>query len=384
MRTLYGFLVALLVGPAAFATHILGGYIRTVPVPGQASTQRITVTMYYNRVEGAAPADVAQTLPVCFGDGSAVDIYRTSSQRITTSDVAGIISMDQYTVTHTYSGPGVYQLRASTSNRNNNIRNINNGQSSSLNFAIQAIVQVGIANQMPVLAFPVSGLVVALNQPVSLSLAATDADCDSLSYGLAVPTSSLEPGSEPTRFCSSFSVVTGYQFPNDVRKVGAYRLNPRTGQLNWNVPIEQGRYSAVILVFEWRAGVLISQAQQELMLIVIDRGGTPVPPPAYEPARLEPLNTITALSVDAVNLDLRVAPNPVTNGLVQIELMTALPKPVTLALLDSQGRVYQSVELKQAAEIRRHAFDISGLAAGTYLIRAESNGQQVVKKVVKP
>lgn len=381
MRTLSGFLLALLMGPTAFATHILGGYIRTIPVPGQASTQRITVSMYYNLSEGTAAANAAQTISVCFGDGNTAQVSRTSSQTITGNALSPVVSVNEYTVTHLYNGAGVYSIKASVTNRNENIRNISNGQPGNLSFAIQTTVQVGLANQTPVLTFPVTGLLVALNQPLALSLAATDADGDSLSYGLGLPMSSLESGSEPTRFCGSFSVVTGYQFPNDVRQVGTYRLNPRTGQLNWNVPIEQGRYSAVILVSEWRDGVLISQTQQEFMLIVIDRGGTPVPPPAYEPAQLA---TITATTIDHVGLQLNVSPNPVASGLLQVELMTALPKAVTLELLDSQGRIHRSVDLKQAVEMQRHAFDISNLPAGLYLIRAGSNGQQVVKKVVKP
>lgn len=337
--------------------------------------------MYYNLVEGAAAANAAQTISVCFGDGNTAQVSRTSSQTVTGNALSPAVTVNEYTVTHLYNGAGVYSIKASVINRNDNIRNINNGQSLNLSFAIQTTVQVGLANQTPVLALPVSGLLVALNQPLSLSLAATDADGDSLSYGMGLPMSSLEPGSEPTRFCNSFSVVAGYQFPNDVKQVGTYRLNPQTGQLNWNIPTEQGRYSAVILVSEWRAGVLISQTQQEFMLLVIDRGGTPVTPPAYEPAQLA---TITATAIDQVKLQLTVSPNPMASGLIQVELTAAWPKPATLELLDSQGRIHRSVELKQAAETRRHAFDVSSLPAGLYLIRAESNGQQVVKKVVKP
>lgn len=381
MRTLFGFLLALLIGSTAFATHLIGGYIRTSSVSGQANAQQITVTMYYNLLEGANAANAAQTLSLCLGDGNTVMISRTSSQTMTSNGIAAALSIDQYTTTHAYSGPGVYQLGVVALSRNENIRNINDGQSVNKSFAVRTTVQVGLANQTPVLTWPSTGLIVALNQPVALPIAATDADGDSLSYGLALPLSNLEPDAAPAKFCASFSAVKGYQFPNDVQRVGTYRLNPRTGQLNWNVPVEQGRYSVAIVVSEWRAGALISQTQQEITLLVVDRGGTAVTPPAYEPTQL---TTITAVAIDHAGLQVSVSPNPVANGLLHVELVTAFPKPATLELVDSQGRVYRSVELKQPVETRRHTFDVSNVPAGLYLIRAESNGQQVVRKVVKP
>lgn len=381
MRFLSCLLVWLAFAPAAFATHIIGGYVRAVPVAGQANTYRVTVTMYYDMVNGTAAATAAQTIAVCFGDGQAFEnISRTSSQPL--QPLGGLpMSLSEYATTHTYSGPGVYTLQAAAINRNENIRNINGDKSTGQTFTLRTVVQVGINNQTPQLSLPTSLSTVALSQRVLLSLAGTDPEGDSLSYALTLPLTSAVPTEGSTKFCASVSAVTGYQYPNDVSRVGTFRLNARTGQLDWTVPIEQGRFSVAIQVSEWRNGALISQTQHEIMLVIIDRGGTPTTPPAYEPAQTTLITATSPLDRDA--LQLTVSPNPVSAGLIQVELKTVQPTPVTLQLLDGQGCLYETIALPPSSTTHRHAFDIGQQPAGLYLIRAESNGQQVVRKVIR-
>lgn len=77
-----------------------------------------------------------------------------------------------------------------------------------------------------------------MNQRVSLNLRATTADGDSLSYTL--PLTGPSPDGATADFCPQFTPISQYQFPNDVNQKGIYRLNPKTGLLNWDVPTEQG------------------------------------------------------------------------------------------------------------------------------------------------
>lgn len=212
-------------------------------------------------------------------------------------------------------------------------------------------------------------------------MGATDADGDSLSYALSIPLTSPSPDGATADFCTRFTPISQYQFPNDVNQKGTYRLNPRTGLLNWDVPTEQGQYVAAVLVSEWRNGSLISQTQHDVLITVVDRGGVPVTPPAYEPAQLA---LITAIAdEDEDGLDLFVSPNPVVSEMVQVDFRNIRAEPVTFDLLDNRGRVHKTVFAAQPVKDHRQQFDLAGKPAGLYFIRAESGGRQVVKKILK-
>lgn len=175
--------------------------------------------------------------------------------------------------------------------------------------------------------------------------------------------------------------MPAYQFPNDVKQTGTFRLATRTGLLTWDVPTEQGLYAVAIIVSERRNGVMISQTQQELLLTVIDRGGAPVTPPAYEPAQLALITAIPDVDIDGMLL--RLSPNPATGDVVQADLLLSQSQTVTMELLDNQGRVYKTVRIDQPSEHHQQSFDLVGKPAGLYLIRAESGGKQVVRKVLR-
>lgn len=377
MRPLICLLTWLTLAPAAFATHILGGYIRTESASSSGNTVLITVTLYSDLGHTPPTAGVDQVVFVCFGDGTVAQLPRIRPVLISTDKS---VAISQFRSIHTYAGPGVYQIRTTAVNRTSTIRNINGGLAVDQPFALEATVQIGPLNQMPVLALPSTGLQVPLNQRLVLSLASTDADGDSLSYRLTYPATSQDPYTV-NAYCTSYLAVSNYQFPNEVRRVGTFRLNAKTGLLIWDLPTEQGMFCVVILVSEWRNGLLISQTQQELLFLVTDKGGTPVTPPAYEPVDLGVLTATSLPDRDA--LQLTVSPNPAPTGFIQVELKTIQPTAVTLQLLNAQGRLHETVAFPPATVTHRHTFDLSQQPAGLYLIRAESNGQQVVKKVAK-
>ncbi len=377
MRPLLLLLLVLASSPAAFATHILGGYIRAVPVAGQAYTYQITVTMYFDIVYGRDTTSDANALNVCFGDGPAQAVDRTRQLTLPVDPGVGI---HQYITTYTYNGPGVYQLQATMVNRSTGLRNIGaDGEGILFSVKTSLLLSSSLSNATPSLVLPLTGVQIAVNQRFTASMAATDPEGDSLSYAIAYPLTSAN--TEPASQCNNLVSVTAYQFPNDVRQVGTYGINSRTGLLIWDIPTEQGRYTVDLTIFEWGNGLLLSQTQQELTLIVVDKGGTSVTPPPYEPTYV---GLLTAVDDGAPNeLQLTVSPNPSVGGMVQVSLQNRLALPAFFSVLDNQGRVYQRIEKSQPLDQQYFQIDLSSHPAGLYFIRAESGGRQVTQKVLR-
>lgn len=377
MRSLYCFLLGLVCSPAAFATHILGGYIRAVPVTGQAYTYQITVTMYFDIVYGRDAASDANALNLCFGDGPVQAVNRT---RQLTLPVDPGVGVHEYVAIHTYNGPGVYQLQATMVNRSTGLRNIGvGGEGTPFSTKTSLLLSSSLPNATPSLVLPSTGIQIAVNQRFAASMAATDPEGDSLSYAIAYPLTSVN--TELASQCNNLVSVTGYQFPNDVRQVGTYRINAKTGLLTWDIPTEQSRYTVDLTVFEWRNGLLLSQSQQEITLWVVDKGDTPVTPPPYEPAYVGVLTAVDDSAPD--DLQLTVSPNPSSSGLVQVSLQNRLGAPAVFSVLDTQGRIHQRIDKSQPIDQQHFQLDISNQPAGLYFIRAESVGRQVTRKVVR-
>ncbi|HEX9957244.1 MAG TPA: T9SS C-terminal target domain-containing protein, partial [Fibrella sp.] len=182
MRSIYCLLAMLIGSSAAFATHFIGGYIRATPVAGQSLTYQITVTMYFNGGEGAA----TEGLYICFGDNGNSRLVNRSSSRFLPAGpgVSPEVLISEYTTTYAFSGPGVYTIQTTSANRSNTI----NTGSAQQPFSLRTTFQIGVAmNRTPILSLPATGLQVSLNQRLALSLAAADADGDSLTYSLTYP-----------------------------------------------------------------------------------------------------------------------------------------------------------------------------------------------------
>ncbi|GAB2565104.1 T9SS type A sorting domain-containing protein [Spirosoma areae] len=270
MRT-FLFLGLLVSTQTAQATHLRGGYIQAKPVLGSSLTYQVTVLLYLDEAQGKAAADQANEYVVCFGDGTTATTYRASRVYITDRTV----SVNSYTLIHTYAGPGTYALTANLPNRSvtKNITDASNQL-----FTLATTISTNPVNQTPTPGFPESGFRIGVNQQATISLKATDAEGDSLVYGLAKALTSA--GSES---CSR-RVVSSYQFPNDVTRRGTFKLNNRTGTLVWDSPTQAGYYSIALNIDEYRNGSLISQTAQEILFIADDTPGPSSPIPPYEPA----------------------------------------------------------------------------------------------------
>lgn len=377
MKTLTLLALLLLSGPAAVATHLLGGYVRARSISTTALTYEITVTLYMDGVEGVAATADASELTICFGDGTTQVVSRGS--RILTTDRT--TSFNTYRTTHTYAGPGVYTVSTSITNRSS-VLNLPKVLS---DFTLSTILSINsVNNQTPVPSVPASGFRVGINQRAVLSLAAPDADGDSVAYALARPQTSLS--SNP--LCGQQS-ISAYQFPNDLTRQGTFTLNARTGELVWNAPTQEGRYAVALTINEYRRGDLVSQTTHEITLLVVDQPGTPGVIPPYEPAGVVNVGSIvTALSDEPnsaqpdTDVQLTVFPNPVDDRL-QVVVQTRHPATATIQLLDANGRNLHELRFGRAARRHEQIVSMSSLSPGLYVLSANVGGRLLVRKVVK-
>lgn len=356
------------------ASHLLGGYIQATPVSGSSLTYRISAVLYLNEVTGKTGADQTDAIQICLGDGTTATAYR-ASRNINTTQTS---SVDSYTLIHTYVGPNTYTITASISNRTIT-KTIANADNLLLTLRTTFTTNTPAMNQTPMAGYPPTGFYVNVNSKTTLSLRATDAEGDSLAYGLAKPLTTLSS----SQSCTGQS-VSSYQFPNDVSRQGTFKLNSRTGELVWDAPTEVGLYNLALTINEYRNGVLISQTTQELTLFVEDRPGTPGPIPSYEQA-IEGLagGLITATQPFA-DSDFRLTtfPNPV-DDLLQVVIQLSNPAKASVQLLDENGRILHELLFSKSARQHEQVISMSSLTPGVYLLRATVNGRVLVRKVMK-
>jgi hypothetical protein len=370
MKTITLLILVVFSSVAAQATHLIGGYVQAKSAAGSALTYEITAALYMNEISAAV--DQAVSVSICFGDGTSA----VASRQSRTFGTNRAFSLNIYRITHTYAGPGTYALTVSMANRTG-VNNIANAVSIPLTLGTTISVNSATANQTPTPDFPNTGFLIGLNQKATISLKATDADGDSLVYGLARALTG------PANEGCGRQVVANYQFPNDVTRQGTFKLANRTGELVWNAPTKEGAYSIVMTIDEYRNGLFISQTTQEITLTVADMPGTPGSIPAYEPA-IEGTSSIITATTPFIDSDLTLTafPNPVDDRL-QVVIQSSNPATATIQLWDVAGRQLHKLNFTKPARQHEQMISMGSLTPGVYLIRAEVNGRVLQQKVVK-
>lgn len=367
MKTVTLLLCLLLLVGRVHASHLRGGYVQARSISTTALTYEVTVIIYS---ESGAASTGESSLTLCFGDGSTQEVFRQTQQIIP----GGSLSVNTYRVTHTYAGPGTYTLTTALANRTT-ARNITGSTDQGPLVLTTTFLTGNGTNQTPTLLFPATGFQVATNQRLVFPLKTTDSEGDSLAYSLTRPLSNATNSA-----CTSRPVAT-FQYPNDLTRRGIFTVDNRTGNLTWDAPVEQGYYSVAITVGEYRSGILISQTQIEVSLVVVDQPGTPGVIPPYEPARESKL--VTALTdYRDEDVTLTVFPNPVEDRL-QVVVQTGNPTTARTQLLDGNGRILHDMTVGRLARRHEQVISMGSLTPGLYMLRAEIGGRTLVRKVVK-
>lgn len=287
------------------ATHNRAGEITYVQV--DEFTYEITITTFTNTqptTSGWPPVD-RPVLEIDFGDNTTAMV-----NRVEMIDLPDYYRKNTYITTHTFPGPGTYELVVEDPNRNEGVSNIPN--SVTVVFSIKTIMQINPAlgpNSTPQLLSPPVDKA-ALNRLFIHNPAAWDPDGDSLAYKLTPCTG--EDG-QP---------IDGFTFPNDIT------MNEITGDLVWDKPTELGIFNVAILIEEWREGVKIGQITRDLQIEV------------YETENMPPqLSSTQELCVEAgeiVNIDIQ-AFDPDSEELLFTPLGGAfeVSNPATFTVVDS-------------------------------------------------
>lgn len=234
------------------ATHNRAGEITYVQ-QGEF-TYEITITTFTNTRPTSAgwpPVD-RPVLEINFGDNTSALVQRTEMY-----DLPDYYRKNIYVTTHTFPGPGTYELVVEDPNRNEGVANIPN--SVTVVFSIKTIMQInpslGINNTPQLLSPPVDKA--AKDRLFIHNPAAWDPDGDSLAYRL---TSCTGENGEP---------IEGFTFPDNMT------INEITGDLVWNKPTEVGIYNVAILIEEWREGVKIGLITRDLQIEVYETENRP-------------------------------------------------------------------------------------------------------------
>ncbi|RIV17197.1 gliding motility-associated C-terminal domain-containing protein, partial [Fibrisoma montanum] len=269
---LYGlFLTTLLLPTVSQATHVRAGEITTRRLSPTSLTYEITLTAYFDEIRGRAAADDANRYIFCFGDGSQAEVQRSSRRFIN----GRTSSINTYTITHTFPGPGVYTIGIQIPNRNADTKNLPPASSSdNIIFYVSTTIVINPALQ-------INSTPVMLNPPLDSARvgqrfchnpAAFDADGDSLAYRLSVPKEGLlnnvcrgQPINNYLDPARSFSRNSESGGP------ASFSINASTGELCWDAPGEEGQYNFAFIVEEWRNGVLIGEITRDMQIIVLDQ-----------------------------------------------------------------------------------------------------------------
>ena len=236
------------------ATHNRAGeitYVQLGPL-----TIRATLTTYTKTSSTAADRD---SIDFLWGDGTTQVILRTNGAgTILPND----IKVNYYVAEHTYPGRGTYTMGFLDPNRIMGILNVNYPQSVDVPFFLSSTFTLldpqfqGINNSAVLLQPPID--YACLGQPYIHNPNAYDADGDSLAYELIAP---MQDVGVP---------VPKYLFPNQILPGpnNVISLNPKTGDLIWNSPPQQGTYNIAFQVKEYRKGVLINSLIRDMQIII--------------------------------------------------------------------------------------------------------------------
>ncbi len=246
------------------ATHIRAAEITSRRVSNVTLTYEFTLTGY---TDTGSPVRFGDGM-INFGDGTEVQIDLEADSFVDGIFLGPNNEIEQYIIkiTYTYNSPGVYTISYREPNRNDEIVNINKGNSVQTPFYIESQILIdpfiGL-NSSPVLLVPPidrAGVgVTFVHNP-----GAFDADGDSISYKFVIPlqdAGQVVPNYEPLNDPDFYVDPLDWNFGNEgMTGPATLVLDSLTGDLIWDAPgnllqNSQGDFSEYNVAFyieEWR------------------------------------------------------------------------------------------------------------------------------------
>lgn len=282
-----------------WATHNRAGEI-TYRQIGALTIEATIVT--YTKVSGQSIHADRSELDLHWGDGT-----MNTVQRDFFTPVHNDIRKNVYTTTHTYPGPTPmgqpYVMWMQDPNRNENILNINGGNSVNIEFYLQTEVYL-----FPSTIFGNNSSPILLEPPIDFGVVGQifmhtpngyDPDGDSVAYELIAP------------FSDVATIVPGYQ---DVDLIASgpnnnYTFDVLTGLFTWNAPQQAGEYNIAILVKSYRNGIYMGGIVRDIQIEIRDANNTP---PQLDVPEEICVEAGTLINFDAIATDLDLPAQLVT------------------------------------------------------------------------
>jgi hypothetical protein len=360
-------LLSLLTAFSSFATHLMGGEIRSSHSGGM--TYNISAILYFDSKSQSA-TNAQNSILVCTGDGTTLTVERSS---YTNSQDNPGIRIGTYTTTYTYTAQGIYQISAQVDNRSGGILNAANTEQQPL--FLWSVVNTAFLNSTPVA--PAYIVEAGVKQPFILDLNVKDTEADSVSFTLQ-KLSKPSPGT-----CGVRSINNQYLYPNEVGAAGTYKIDHLAKKLVWLAPTQVGSYIISYVMYEWRSGVRISENYREVIVNVSDRPGETVEIPPYENAETAgPITTLPDFDDSEFSIAVDAYPVPTTD-FITVKAYSKDVSVLTIQILDMHGRVKDTFKTTSAASTTQHQFDLRNYASGIYLVKAANNRKSVSKKIVR-
>ncbi|WAC13690.1 T9SS type A sorting domain-containing protein [Dyadobacter pollutisoli] len=366
MKSVYRIiLLLLLITPVCYATHIKGGEISASYVSGQ--TYNIKVRLYLDAGNEASSGQ--STVNVCFGDGSIKEFTRVQTGTISGSSK---VSYSDYIGTHTYGSIGTYQISVSLQNRSSGLINLPNSEQTP--FFLWTVINTQLANNTPVMPYPV--FEAGVRQLFSIDLKPSVQDQDSVT----VKVSRLSKASPGT--CGVRMADHSYLFPNEISSSGVFKVDAANKRLVWQAPEVVGNYAYAMVVSEWRDGIVISEMYREGLISVVDRPGETVEVLPYESSEFGGLIT-SAPQVDSPEVSMAIEAYPVpAEDFVTVKAYSKTRAVIRLQLIDIKGRVIREITSKSPVILVQEEFDVRNLSRGLYIIRADNSAHSVTQKII--
>ncbi|MES2520487.1 MAG: gliding motility-associated C-terminal domain-containing protein [Bacteroidota bacterium] len=274
LRLLYilvlGFFLSLSTTTNSYATHLRGGEISIKRISTTSLTYEFTLTIYCDLNTGLRAWTEQKTVKFCFGDGLGIlaEVPRINGNG-NGEDLGNGVAKGIYKAIYTFAAPADYKVTVAIPNRNQDVRNIP-GRSDQVPFYVETILKVnpGLGqNSTPILLNPAVDLTAVVGQKFIHNPNAIDVEGDSLAYKLI-----LCRKGEQDDCKQRGQAIVGFVQPNEVgtNTLGTFTIDPRSGDLVWDVPQEQGLYNCAFIVEEWRNGVLISTTVRDMQIEVKD------------------------------------------------------------------------------------------------------------------
>ncbi|MCS6967897.1 MAG: gliding motility-associated C-terminal domain-containing protein [Cytophagales bacterium] len=330
-RYLLSGLAWLLMGSSVQATHIRAGDIIARRLPGTSLTYEFTVTIYTDD-EGVPPDE---EIEMFFGDGSPSRMVRRTAFR----PIGNLTTENIYRTVYTFAGPGEFNVGVVIRNRNAGIVNIPNSVNTA--FAIQSTFLISPflgLNSSPILTNPPVDFLACSRRRFRHNPGAFDPDGDSLSYRFTISKKSLNQNVDiyyPLHRVPGIDATT-----EDGSRPATLTLDPITGDLIWDAPLQPGEYNVAFFVDEWRNGIRIGSVNRDMQIIVREC--------VNQPPRFTNREKDTCVVAGALVQDLITANDPDRNrmsifGTGQVFNLTPPSNRATLDSLPSPAGVARSL-----------------------------------------